>query len=162
MRTRPPGERGVATRRRGCRSGSLRHHAIYPDRPADVLELLLADVLEGEVELARDILMNASRHADAARLGQAFEPGRDVDAIAKDVAVLDDDVADVDADAELDTTVRGQRGIAFAHRRLYLGRAAQRIDDAGELDQQPIAGRLDDASVMAGNFRIDDLGAQRL
>jgi hypothetical protein len=65
------------------------------------------------VEAARSILANAGRTANAARLGQAFEAGGDVDAVAKDVAVFDDDVADVNADAELDAVVRRQRGIAF-------------------------------------------------
>ena len=77
---------------------------------------------------------------------------RDVDAVAEDVAVLDDDVADVDADTELDAMVRRQRGIAFGHRRLHLGRATQRVDNAGELDQQAVAGRLDDAALWAAIF----------
>src|SRR5215472_15132085 len=49
-------------------------------------------------EPARSILLNAGRDADAARLGQSFEPGGDIDAVPKDVAILDDDVAHVDAD----------------------------------------------------------------
>src|SRR5438128_546460 len=73
---------------------------------------LFADVLEGEVEAASRILLDASRNADAARISQAFEAGRNVDAVAKDVAVLDDDVANVDADAELDAAVGRQRGVA--------------------------------------------------
>src|SRR5262249_2038998 len=71
---------------------------------------------------------------NAARLSQAFEPGCDVDAIAKDVAILDDDVAHVDADTQIDALVRWQRGIAFGHCSLDLGRTAQGVDDAGELD----------------------------
>jgi hypothetical protein len=38
-------------------------------------------------------------------LGQAFEAGGDVDAVAKDVVLLDDDVTLMDADAKLDVTV---------------------------------------------------------
>jgi|SRR6516165_1440341 hypothetical protein len=45
--------------------------------------------------------------------------------------------------------------------RLHFGRAAQRVNDAGELEQEAVAGGLDDAAVMEGNFRIDYLGAQR-
>src|ERR1700720_1803759 len=39
--------------------------------------------------------------------------------------------------------------------------AAQRVDDAGELNQDAVTGRLDDAAVMAGDFRIDHLDAKR-
>src|SRR5208282_3664710 len=87
-------------------------YPISPDGLRDVLERRLAHVLEGEVEPTRGILLHARRDADAAWLSQAFEPSRDVDPIAEDVAVLDDDIADLDADAELDATIRGQRRIA--------------------------------------------------
>jgi hypothetical protein len=99
---------------RHCRSGH-RDHTAGSDRPRDVFEALLPDILEGEVEAARGVLLNAGRDADAARLGQAFEPGCDIDAVAKDVAILDDDVPLVDADAERDTAFRRQQGIGCGH-----------------------------------------------
>ena len=40
--------------------------------------------------------------------------------------------------------------------------AAHRIDDAGKLDQQTVAGGLDDAPVVLCDLRIDELAAQRL
>src|SRR5258706_11527222 len=54
-----------------------------------------------------------------------------------------------------------QRGVTFGHCLLHRDRAAHRVDDAGELDQEPVAGGLDDAAVMAGYFGIDHLGAER-
>jgi len=48
-------------------------------RPLDVLQLLLAQIAEGEVELARGVLAYPRRNANATGLGQAFEPGGDVD-----------------------------------------------------------------------------------
>ena len=39
---------------------------------------------------------------------------------------------------------------------LHLDRAAHRIDDAGELDQQAVAGGLDDAAAMLGDLGIDE------
>jgi hypothetical protein len=56
----------------------------------------------------------------------------------------------------------GGNAALFVHRCLYLGRATQRIDDAGELDQEPVTGRLDDAAPMARDLRVYHLGAQRL
>jgi len=52
--------------------GEGRVDAIDAHQASDVLERLLADVFEGKVEAARDILLDAPRDADAARLGQAF------------------------------------------------------------------------------------------
>src|SRR6516165_3841106 len=59
-------ESGTATRGRGGRSNSRRDHAIYADRPCDVLQRLLAAILESEVEPARRVLLNPRRDADAA------------------------------------------------------------------------------------------------
>src|SRR5271165_6987004 len=141
---------GPGSKRRVGEGGS---YPISPNGPRDVLERLLAPVLEGKVEPTRGILLHARRDADAAWLSQAFEPSRDVDPIADDVAILDEDIADIDADAELDATIRGQRRIAFRHCGLHLGRAARRVDDAGELGQEAVAGGVDDTAAMGGNLR---------
>jgi hypothetical protein len=45
---------------------------------------------------------------------------------------------------------------------LHFSRAAQGVDDAGELDQEAVASRFDDAAVMFCNFRVDHLGADGL
>jgi len=62
------------------------------NRPRDVLELLLAQILERQIDLAGDILLHARRNAHAARLRQPFEARGNVDAVAKDVAVFDESV----------------------------------------------------------------------
>ena len=38
--------------------------------------------------------------ADAARLGKALEPRRDIDPVAVDVIAVDDDIAEIDANAD--------------------------------------------------------------
>jgi hypothetical protein len=56
---------------RYLRTPMKRHrHPIHPHRPRDVLERLLADVLESEVEFPRGILLHARRNADPTGLGQ--------------------------------------------------------------------------------------------
>ena len=57
---------------------------------------------ERQRQLGADLVARHARQAQAARLAQRFQPGRDVDAVAEDVVAVDDDVADVDADAEHD------------------------------------------------------------
>jgi hypothetical protein len=82
--------------------------------------LLLADVFEGEVETARGILLHPRRDADSAGLGQSFEPRCDIDAVAKDVAVLDVNIPDIDTDAKLDAVVGRYTGVAPDHLALHL------------------------------------------
>jgi len=52
--------------------------------------------------LAFELVADTSSDADPARFGKAFQARRDVDAVAADVLVFDDDVSGVDPDAELD------------------------------------------------------------
>ena len=68
----------------------------------------------------------------------------------------------MDADAEIDPALGRKCGVAFSQPSLQLGRTAHRVDDARKLDQQPVAGGLDEASLMSGDLRVDHLSAQRL
>jgi len=99
--------------------------------------------------------------ANPAGLSQGFEPGCNVDAVAEDIAVLDDDVADIDAHAKFDAPLCRCCGVAGDHLPLQLDRAAHRVDDAGELDKQAVAGSFDDATPMLGDFGIAEFTANR-
>jgi hypothetical protein len=68
----------------------------------------------------------------------------DVDAIAEDVVIVNDDVTDVDADAKLDPILGGDARITFSHTVLNVDRAAHSVDNAREFQQQAVTGRLDD------------------
>ena len=57
---------------------------------AIVRDLLLAHVLEREGELVAHLVAHHAADADPTRLGQGFEPGRDVDAVTEDVVPIDD------------------------------------------------------------------------
>ena len=89
---------------------------------------------------------------DAAGLGDGLEPRRDVDAVTEDVVALDDDVAEIDADAELDASVLRHVLIALDHRPLDLGGTGDRVHDARKLDQHAVAGDLDDAALVLGDL----------
>ena len=95
--------RGRGARRRLAR-GLLasKHHVIHVDRALDVLEGALAKVGEADRYLVLHLLARRSGNADSAGFRQRFEPSRDVHAVAVDVIAFDDDVADIDADAEND------------------------------------------------------------
>ncbi len=100
--------------------------------------------------------------ADAARLGQRFEPRGNVDAVAENVVAVDDDVADIDADPENDPLVVRDVRIAPQHRALHFHGKRDSIDHAGEFEQHAVAGGLDDAAVMLRYRRVDQLPAMRL
>ena len=128
------------------------------DRAGDVLDALVAEILELDVfQSLADLVAHRARNTDATGLGEHFQAGRDVDAVAKDVVVLDDDVAEIDADAELHPARRRDVGIAPRHPALDLGSAQHRIDDAVEFDQHAVARGLDDAAAILGDGRIDQL-----
>jgi hypothetical protein len=80
---------------------------IDPNRFGDVLELGRAKVADGEIAPPLDLPIGILRQADRARLANAFEARGDIDAVAHQIAVaLLDDVAQMDADAELDAPLR--------------------------------------------------------
>ncbi|HEY3681194.1 MAG TPA: hypothetical protein VGL45_20970 [Bradyrhizobium sp.] len=92
--------------------------------------------------------------ADTARFGNSLEPRRDVDAIAKDIVVVDDDVADMHPDAKFDPELGRHAGVLARHFLLDNDRATRGIDHAGELGQHAVSGVLDDAAAMAGDRRV--------
>jgi hypothetical protein len=86
----------------------------------------------------------------------------DIDAIAQQIFVLDHDIAEIDADAELDAAVQWFGQVAGGHVALHLDGAANGIDDTAEFQEQAVTGCLDDATVMARERRLDQLVQQRL
>ena len=52
-------------------------------------------------------------------------------------------------------------GVAGDHLPLHLDRTAHRVDNAGELGKEAVAGRLDDATPMLGDFGIAEFTANR-
>src|SRR6516165_7420163 len=71
-------------------------------RPRDVLDPLLAAVFESNVQPVLDLVAYHAADADFPWFGQSLEAGGDVDSVTVDVALVEDHVAEVYADAELD------------------------------------------------------------
>ena len=132
-----------------------------PDRLGDVLEGDGAEVLGGQVDPPFHLTPRVLGEANPAGRGDALETRGDIDAVAHEVVVgLLDHVAEMNADAELDAAIFRQAGVAFDHAFLHLDRASHRVDHAAELDQRAIAGALDDAPVMHGDGRVEEVAAQ--
>ena len=67
----------------------------------------------------------------------------------------------MNADPEDDAAILGHAGVTLDHGVLNFDGAAHRVDDAAELDDRAVAGALDDAPVMHGDGRVDQIAAQR-
>ena len=89
-----------------------------------------------------------------------LEARRDIDPVAEDVVLVDDDVAEIDADAEIDAPLGRHVGVAGGHLALHLDRATNRIDHARELAEQTVARRMDDAAAVLLDFGVGNLAPQ--
>ena len=111
------------------------------------LSVCSPQILERQIEAGTDLVAHRPRHRDTAGRSDALQPRRDVDAVAENVVVLDDHVAEIDAGAQLDPPVRGYVGVASSHFALLDFRGAgDRAHYARELHQHPVAGELYDAA----------------
>ena len=123
---------------------------------------MLARILKVGVKLAARVLLDPAGDADATGLRNAFQARRHIHAVAIDIAVIDDDVANIDADAKLDPLLRPDPGVALGHAALDVGSTVHRINNARELHQHAVAGGLHDPSPMFVDFRIDEIPPMRL
>lgn len=114
------------------------------DRVGDVLESNFAGIDEVESGLVPDLLVRCGRQRDATWLRLAFQPRGNVDVIAVDVAIVEHDVSEMQADAKgnarLCRTVCRGRG----NRTLNIGSSLGCGNDGAEQHQHAITRQLDD------------------
>ena len=144
-----------------CLRGALELHAIHPHRPRNVLELLLAYVLEGDFETPVDILLHPARNANPTRLSQSFQSCSHVHAVAPYVSAVDDDVTGIDAHTELDPLLLRHAGVTLAHRALNLDGPAHRRYHASKFYQKPITDDPHDPAAVFRYFGINDFASIR-
>jgi hypothetical protein len=80
-------------------------------RIGDVLQPLLSEIDEIGGYRSPHMTPGIGGDADAARRGEALEARRDIDAVAVNVVRRHDDVAEIDADAQIDAAVLRQPGV---------------------------------------------------
>jgi hypothetical protein len=98
--------------------------------------------------------MGSGGNDDATRLGYSLKPGGNIYAVAKEIVVFYDDVADIDPDPKLKTFILRHGDVAFLDVELNLDCATRGVNDTSELDQKPIASGLDDTAPIRGNLGI--------
>src|SRR5690242_9647450 len=91
-------------------------------------------------------------------IGKAFEPSGNIDAVAENIAVLDHDIADIDADPEPHNGIRLAR-VGLVHCMLDRNRAGNRVEDADKLGQNAVASRVGDTPAMLGDQSVDHRAA---
>jgi hypothetical protein len=94
------------------------------------------------------------RDADAAWFCNPFETHCNIDTITKDIIVRDDNITEVNADAEFDPLVLRHIGILFCHAALDVVGTSHGVDHAGELNESAVAGILHNAPAMITDFGI--------
>ena len=114
---------------------ALKLHRIDVQQLGKVLGLPSSNPVEALSPTAVGAPHHCCAHENAARLGHRLQPRRDVDAIAKHVVIVFDDIAEIDADTELERSF-GEAGLDFDCR-------IKRLVHARECRQEPIARRLE-------------------
>jgi hypothetical protein len=90
--------------------------------------------------------VDRARNADAADRRDTLQPRRDVDAVAEEIAVALDHVADRNADAKAHLPAGRIGHVARAQALLNVDRAAHGLDRAGKFGEHRVAGGIEDAA----------------
>jgi hypothetical protein len=137
---------GVATAGKASREDLER-----ADWPIDVLELLFAEILVSHADPVADLIAYGCRDAYPTGVGHGFEPRGHVDAVAEYVALLDNDIAKIDADSVKQAARGGHVAIAAGHLLLKFHGTADCLSHALEFNQHSIACGFDDAALALGD-----------
>jgi hypothetical protein len=129
---------------------------IDPNRPRDILDLVLPGIREIERQLVPDRVPHYARDRDAAWLGECLKSCRDVDTVTEQVTFLGDYIAKSDAHPKGNARLWWRASVPRDHSALNLDRATHGLNGTGELDQHAIAGGLDDLPAMFLDLRIDE------
>ncbi len=112
---------------------------------------MLAHELAGLRDFARNLIVDRTADTYAARVGQAFEAGRHVNAVAEQIFAFNHDIAEIDADAKAHTPLFGQIRVAILHAILDFKGATHCLNRAGKLCDHAVAGSTENTAVVAGN-----------
>ncbi len=152
-------ERTRCGRRRAAMAG---RNAPCSHRFSNVLKRLHPEVVADHFDFAPNLTIGVVRQTNITWLGNTLQPSGNIDTVAEDIVLIENDITDVDADAELDPLILRRDGTLFGHTALDFNCTAHRIDGAGKLDQHSVTGCLDNAPTMGGDGGIEKSLSDRL
>ena len=114
-----------------------------------MFNLVLTQVLKALIQAITNLIVDAARNADAADVGQCFDAGGDIYALAMDVLAVVHDVAKIDPHAEIEGTCRQ----SFLHDDGTL----DGILDGCEFSQETVTRQFDDAARVSVDGGADDV-----
>jgi hypothetical protein len=118
--------------------------------------LPFAEIADRNIKPRLDLPVGVFRETDRAGLGDPLQSRGNIDAIAHQVAVtLLNDVANMNANAELNAALRRKASVALDHAVLHFDGTTHGVNYAAELDESAVACALHDAAMMNGDDRID-------
>src|SRR6516165_3935989 len=123
---------------------------------SDIFHPLLAEIDEGQGQLRSDVISDSTGNANPTRLRKSLQPSRDIDGIAEKVVALNDDVADVDSNAEPHLLTGRSIRILFGYGLLHSDGTLHSIHGTGEIGDEAVARRGEDPTAMRGDQGIDD------
>jgi hypothetical protein len=113
---------------------------------------------KGASALERELV---TRPSSVAECGDALQSRGEIDAVPHQIAVaLLNDVAQINADTELDAALARQAGVSLDHAVPHLDGAARGVHHAAKLNESAVAGALDDAPAMRVDGEIDQVAPQ--
>ena len=128
-------------------------------RTLDVLDRMLAHVLEDAGHFPLDVVANHFGQGYAAHRSERLQPRGHVNALAINVVTLDDNFSQIDANAVAYALGFGDLSSGLLRCLLYRQRAIHGGNDTGELDQRAVAQKLEHAATMGSNFGIENSAA---
>ena len=94
-----------------------------------------AEIGDREIKPPLHLTVSVLRQTDGTGICDTFEPRRDIDAVAHQIAIaLLDHIAQMDANPKFDALVGRDPSVALDHRSLDFNGAVHRVDDTPELD----------------------------
>ena len=106
-----------------------------------MFQALLTEILEAAIHPTLHLVVHDGRNADPTWLCERLQERGDIDTITVDIAVLDDNVAEIDADAKLDALVFRDGAVPLCCTLLHRNGTRDSFNNTRKLDQDAVTGR---------------------